>query len=180
MHYLGPQGSFTHQAAAGAAELLSGGPLGTGCTPQLIAVSDVPAIVAAVERGEAWGVVAWENNVEGYVVPNLDLLIDSRDAVGFVRVAVDIAFDAFARGPRIDLDGVRVSAHPHGPRRVARRLGRGHPVLAAGFRAACRPGIRARRCHALGRPGAMPAPLGRPLGRLCPPLADGLPAHRAE
>ena len=100
LHYLGPQGSFTHQAAAGAAELLSGGPLGTGCTPQLIAVSDVPAIVAAVERGEAWGVVAWENNVEGYVVPNLDLLIDSRDAVGFVRVAVDIAFDAFARGTR--------------------------------------------------------------------------------
>lgn len=140
LHYLGPQGSFTHQAAAGAAEMLSGGPLGTGCTPQLIAVSDVPAIVAAVERGEAWGVVAWENNVEGYVVPNLDLLIDSRDAVGFVRVAVDIAFDAFARGLRIDPDGVRVSAHPHGLAQCKGFIAEHHltAVPAASNAAACR------------------------------------------
>ena len=140
LHYLGPQGTFTHQAAAGAAELLSGGPLGAGQAPQLIAVSDVPTIMAAVERGEAWGVMAWENNVEGYVVPNLDLLIDSRDAVGFVRVAVDIAFDAFTRGPRIDPDGVRVGAHPHGLAQCKGFIAEHHltAVPAASNAAACR------------------------------------------
>ena len=140
LYYLGPQGSFTHQAAAGAAQLLSGGPLGAGQAPQLIAVSDVPTIMAAVERGEAWGVVAWENNVEGYVVPNLDLLIDSHDAVGFARIVVDIAFDAFTRGPRIEPDGAQVSAHPHGLAQCKGFIAEHHltAVPASSNAAACR------------------------------------------
>ena len=114
LYYLGPQGSFTHQAAASAAEWLADEPLRIGRSPELVAVSDVPAIMSAVERDEAWGVVAWENNVEGYVVPNLDLLIDSHDTVGFARIVVDIAFDAFTRGKGVVYEGARVSAHPHG------------------------------------------------------------------
>ena len=140
LHYLGPQGTFTHQAAAGAAELLSGGPLGAGQAPQLVAVSDVPTIMAAVERGEAWGVVAWESNVEGYVVPNLDLLIDSHDAVGFARIVVDIAFDAFTRGPRVEPDGAQVSAHPHGLAQCKGFIAEHHltAVPASSNAAACR------------------------------------------
>ena len=140
LHYVGPQGTFTHQAAAGAAELLSGGPLGAGQAPQLIAVSDVPTIMAAVERGEAWGVMAWENNVEGYVVPNLDLLIDSHDAVGFARIVVDIAFDAFTRGPRVEPDGAQVSAHPHGLAQCKGFIAEHHltAVPASSNAAACR------------------------------------------
>lgn len=140
LHYLGPQGSFTHQAAAVAAELLSGGPLGAGQAPQLIAVSDVPTIMAAVERGEVWGVMAWENNVEGYVVPNLDLLIDSHDAVGFARIVVDIAFDAFTRGPRVEPDGAQVSAHPHGLAQCKGFIAEHHltAVPASSNAAACR------------------------------------------
>lgn len=93
--YLGPQGTFTHQAAIEAARLLS--PAMGGDEPRLTAEADVPAILRAVESGEAWGVIAWENNVEGYVVPNLDALIDARDIVGFARVGVDISFDAFTK-----------------------------------------------------------------------------------
>lgn len=38
---------------------------------------------------------AWENNVEGFVVPNLDLMMDAADAAGFLRVGVNVRFDAF-------------------------------------------------------------------------------------
>ncbi|QOL33001.1 prephenate dehydratase [Bifidobacterium eulemuris] len=93
--YLGPEGTFTHQAAITAADMLAH--LFEGARPELIAAPDVPSIMRAVEAGESWGVIAWENNVEGYVVPNLDALIDARDIAGFARVGVDIAFDAFVR-----------------------------------------------------------------------------------
>ena len=116
--YLGPEGTFTHQAAIEAAGLLA--PV-LGGEPRLEALPDVPAIMSAVESGEAWGVIAWENNVEGYVVPNLDALIDAHDAVGFARVGVDVAFDAFVREPGTETDrsvaeynGAHVYAHSHG------------------------------------------------------------------
>ena len=115
--YLGPEGTFTHQAAIEAAGLLA--PV-LGGEPRLEALPDVPAIMSAVESGEAWGVIAWENNVEGYVVPNLDALIDAHDAVGFARVGVDVAFDAFVREPGTETDrsvaeynGAHVYAHSH-------------------------------------------------------------------
>ncbi|TPF97694.1 chorismate mutase [Bifidobacterium sp. UTCIF-39] len=105
LHYLGPQGSFTHQAASAAAELI---PDGGEC----IAEPNVTAIFNAVANGDGWGVVAWESNIEGYVVPNLDALIDAEDVAGFARVSVDVAFDALVRPGHGDLTVVR--AHPHG------------------------------------------------------------------
>lgn len=56
---------------------------------------DVPTILDAVQRRGDWGIIAWENNVEGYVVPNLDALIDADNVVGFARVGVNVSFDAF-------------------------------------------------------------------------------------
>ncbi|MBW3082373.1 prephenate dehydratase [Bifidobacterium phasiani] len=149
LHYLGPQGSFTHQAAAAAAAMLRDG---DGGEPALLAAADVPQIMDAVQRGEAWGVIAWENNVEGYVVPNLDMLIDARDAAGFARVGVDIAFDAFVRpdgdgmdgdgadGAEPAIDGAVVSAHAHGLAQCAGFIAehRLTPVPAASNAAACR------------------------------------------
>ncbi len=71
LFYLGPQGTFTHQAAVNASQALAHlEPEGF----ELVALDDVPQILEAVQQGKGWGVVAWENNVEGYVVPNLDAL----------------------------------------------------------------------------------------------------------
>lgn len=147
LYYLGPQGSFTHQAAVCAADALAGRIERAGDGgPRLTAAPDVPSIMAAVESGEAWGVVAWENNVEGYVVPNLDMLIDARDAAGFARVGVDIGFDAFVRrdtdetDASASVDGAVVSAHPHGLAQCRGFIAEHHlePVPAASNAAACR------------------------------------------
>lgn len=142
--YLGPEGTFTHQAAIEAAALLA--PM-LGGEPRLEALPDVPAIMCAVESGEAWGVIAWENNVEGYVVPNLDALIDAHDAVGFARVGVDVAFDAFVCEPSGDsvasvamYDGAHVYAHSHGLAQCKRFIAEHHliPEPASSNGAACR------------------------------------------
>ena len=72
LFYLGPEGTFTHQAAMTAADQFA-----TLGDFDIIALPDVPAIMQAVQSRQGWGVIAWENNVEGYVVPNLDALIDA-------------------------------------------------------------------------------------------------------
>ena len=91
LFYLGPEGTFTHQAAMTAADQFA-----TLGDFDLIALPDVPAIMQAVQSRQGWGVIAWENNVEGYVVPNLDALIDAPNAAGFARISVDVAFNAFS------------------------------------------------------------------------------------
>ena len=155
LFYLGPEGTFTHQAAMEAADQLAHAGAAEGF--DLKASDGVPAIMHAVETGEGWGVIAWENNVEGYVVPNLDALIDARDVAGFARVRVDVAFDAFtrhgddplaARADGGDVDDaaatgtttIPVSAHPHGLAQC-RRFIAAHgltPTPASSNAAACR------------------------------------------
>ena len=82
LYYLGPEGTFTQQAASEAARLLAAG---AAADVTWEPCADAASIVRAVGEGSGWGVVAWENNVEGYVVPNLDMLIDARDVAGFAR-----------------------------------------------------------------------------------------------
>ncbi|WEV72897.1 prephenate dehydratase domain-containing protein [Bifidobacterium sp. ESL0790] len=110
LYFLGPIGSFTHQAAVLAANAIA--ERRHGETMDLVPCDDVPSIIEAVEAGRGWGVIAWENNVEGYVMPNLDALIDAHDAAGVGRVGVDVAFDAFTREGSGALR--EVTAHPHG------------------------------------------------------------------
>ena len=158
LFYLGPEGTFTHQAAMEAADQLrpyvedadaesgvdAAGGGASGFT--LTALPDVPAIIDAVQSGRGWGVIAWENNVEGYVVPNLDALIDATDLAGFARVGVDVAFDAFAVAGDDPLSGqgggepVVVSAHPHGLAQCKRFIAehRLKAVPASSNAAACR------------------------------------------
>ena len=137
LFYLGPQGTFTHQAAVDASELLARlEPYGF----ELVPMDDVPQILDAAQRGDGWGVVAWENNVEGYVVPNLDALIDAKDLVGFARIGVNVSFDAYvAQGSDSDTAHV-ATAHPHGLAQCKRFIADRHLTArpASSNAAACR------------------------------------------
>ncbi|RBP98224.1 chorismate mutase [Bifidobacterium aemilianum] len=115
LNYLGPQGTFTHQAAIEASKVMEALSPEAIIAPQPL--DTVEEIMTAVQRGKGWGVIAWENNVEGYVVPNLDALIDAKDIAAFARVTINVAFDAFV----LDEAQVRnpggltqVCAHHHG------------------------------------------------------------------
>ena len=137
LFYLGPQGTFTHQAAVNASHMLA--PLATEGF-ELVPMDDVPQILEAAQNGEGWGIIAWENNVEGYVVPNLDALIDERDLVGFARVDVNVEFDAYVRAGT-DPDAARIAtAHSHGLAQCKRFIGQHHlkPRPASSNAAACR------------------------------------------
>lgn len=146
IYYLGPEGTFTHQAAIAAAEgLASHGEHDA----RLHACADVPQILRHVAAGEGLGVIAWENNVEGYVVPNLDMMIDATDVAAFMRVGVDVTFDAFVTPATVQNAQDRehilascsvVTAHPHGLaqcRAFAERHGL-RAVPASSNAAACR------------------------------------------
>ena len=86
----------------------------SGASVTLTPEPDVPTILDAVQRRGDWGIIAWENNVEGYVVPNLDALIDADNVVGFARVGVNVSFDAFTLPGASLADCRTVTAHPHG------------------------------------------------------------------
>lgn len=133
--YLGPAGSFTHQAARNAQSLLQS-QYGIEIT-ELIAVDNARDVMDCVEQGKSWGIFAWDNNIEGAVVPNWDMLVDAKQAAGVARVGITISFDAFVTPSSLSVpsslfsfsatdseransavlqsfDGATVTAHPHG------------------------------------------------------------------
>ena len=66
--FLGPEGTFSHLAARRI----------FGALGEFLAVSTIPEVFAAVERGEAdHGIVPVENTTEGIVTATLDTLIES-------------------------------------------------------------------------------------------------------
>lgn len=102
--YLGPEGTFTHQAAKAAA------PHGVSLDPLAI-VTDV---YDQVGSGEAqFGIVAIESSVEGYVVPSLDALVAATNVVAVDEVFVEVAFDAM-KTPGVEGPFTEVVSHPHG------------------------------------------------------------------
>ncbi|MCL2594932.1 MAG: prephenate dehydratase [Promicromonosporaceae bacterium] len=133
--FLGPEGTFTHQAAL---DWLAraGTRAPSGATVPMETVRQVHDAVASGTA--ARGVVAIENSIEGYVVPSVDALLGSADVVAVDAVALDISFDAFVRPSHGKLK--QAVAHPHGLAQVAEFVaGRGlTPLPASSNAAACR------------------------------------------
>ncbi len=99
--YLGPSGTFTHQAV-----------LALRPDADAIAVGSQAEALAAVEAGTAHhAVVPIDNSVNGVVVPTLDALLE-RPALSIVdSVVVAISFDAFTRDSAVTAQ--TVVSHPH-------------------------------------------------------------------
>lgn len=146
--YLGPDGSFSHAAALGAAARLVSA---SGDAPALVPLATVTDVYAAVAAGRApgaddaaapapvaTGVVAIESTVEGYVVASLDALVAAQDVVAVDELALDISFDAFVRPDATQ--ATEITAHPHGLAQCARYIATTGlvPVPATSNAAACR------------------------------------------
>ena len=100
--YLGPQGTFTEDAA-----------LLHDKTAQLIPFSGIPAVAVAVASGMAEeGVVAIENSLEGSVTDTLDLLIHESGV--FIRKELVLPIEHYLLvKPGTEVGGVKVLyAHP--------------------------------------------------------------------
>jgi prephenate dehydratase len=102
--YLGPEGTFTHQAARDFA----------GPDDELMPLRTAPAVVRAVDQGDAdAGVVAFENSLEGPVTANLDeILAATRVVLGGERILA-VSFCLF-RAAQDDGPLTGVVSHPFG------------------------------------------------------------------
>lgn len=147
--YLGPEGTFTHQAAVRWVRAQGAGPTTSltlagagadgGPDVELVPAPTVTDVYAGVASGELdHGIVAIENSVEGYVVPSLDAIVGSEDVVAVDEVVLEITFDAFVRPGHGEL--TEVTAHPHGLAQCQDFVVRSGavPVPASSNAAACR------------------------------------------
>lgn len=96
--YLGPEGTFSHQAAV----------LQFGSQVELAPMSHLEEVFAATERGEThFGVIPVENTIEGAVNPTYDALMESEVTI-CGEILVPIAQNLLSRSGR--LEDVRVVA----------------------------------------------------------------------
>jgi prephenate dehydratase len=102
--YLGPEGTFTHQAALDVA----------GPEDELVALRTAPEVVRAVEDGRAAaGVVAFENSLQGPVSENLDEILAGRRCLLAGERVLAISFALF-RAPSDDAPLIGVASHAFG------------------------------------------------------------------
>ena len=102
--YLGPEGTFTHQAARDLAST----------SDELRPLASASAVIQAVESGEVdGGVVAFENSLQGAVPANLDDLLDARSCLLAGERVLPVSFSLFRLpGDAEPLAGV--ISHPFG------------------------------------------------------------------
>ncbi|MDO9457955.1 prephenate dehydratase domain-containing protein [Nocardioides sp.] len=100
--YLGPSGTFTHQAVVALRP-----------DAEAVPVADAAEALGAVESGQAsYAVLPIDNSVNGVVVPTLDGLL-ARPGLSIVdSVVLPISFDAYSRDPSVPPHVV--VSHPHG------------------------------------------------------------------
>ena len=131
--YLGPQGTFTEQAARLLADRLggAGGDI-TGSDVELEPVAGVSTALNAVRRGTADAAcVALESSVEGAVPLTQDELTHGDPLMITAEAYVPITFDLLVR-PGTDLASIStVGAHPHGHAQIREWLARNLPAAEA-------------------------------------------------
>jgi prephenate dehydratase len=152
--YLGPEGTFTHQAALDVARSED------RLEPAATAVDVVRAVASGAAEG---GVVALENSLEGSVAENLDEILRSPGALLAGERVLPVSF-ALLRAPDDDGPLRAVTSHPFALAQCSSFLRAGglEPVEAASTAAACRD---------LGAPG---------LGALAPATAAAVYGLRVE
>jgi prephenate dehydratase len=137
--YLGPEGTFTEQAARALAERLDTGPAGAGV--QRDPVAGVSVALAAVRDGAADAAcVPLESSVEGAVPLTQDELTHGEPLLITAEAYIPITFDLLVR-PGTELTSIRtVGAHPHGHAQIrpwlAARLPSAETVMSASNAAA--------------------------------------------
>jgi prephenate dehydratase len=105
--YLGPEGTFAHQATA----LMRSGGASVETEPR----PTVVAVVEAVEDGECdLGLVPFESSVEGQVNLTVDVLVHDAERIQVCEeVVLDVTFGAYRR-PGDDTPVTAVASHPVG------------------------------------------------------------------
>jgi prephenate dehydratase len=102
--YLGPEGTFTHQAALDVA----------GPGDELVPMRTAPEVVRAVDDGRAAaGVVAFENSLQGPISENLDEILAGRQGLIAGERVIAVSFALF-RAPGDETPLVGVSSHRFG------------------------------------------------------------------
>ncbi len=115
--YLGPAGTFTHEATVGL----------FGTSEQLVPLSTIPLVLDAVSKGAStFGVVPIENSIQGEVTTTMDALIFDYDHIYVTgEYVVPVTFSAFQNATDYSLPTAVIS-HPHAIaqcRRYIERLG---------------------------------------------------------
>ena len=99
--FLGPQSTFTHQAAMQQ----------FGLSASLVPLKSIPAVFEEVERGRAhYGVIPVENSTEGVVNHTLDMFINS-DLKIIAEIMLEISHHLLSKSGRIDLI-TKIISHP--------------------------------------------------------------------
>lgn len=99
--YMGPEGTFSHQAALRQ----------FGSVTELVAAPSLGEVIRVVERGEAeFGVVPVENTTEGVVTATLDALVDTSLTL-CAELRMRVSHDLMAREGSV-ADVCRVASHP--------------------------------------------------------------------
>jgi prephenate dehydratase len=107
--FLGPEGTFAHQAVANSSRCTGDGPIATEPRPTVVSVLE------AVEDGQAdLGVVPFENSVEGQVNLTVDVLVHDSERIQVCEeVVLDVTFGAYRR-PGDANPAATVASHPVG------------------------------------------------------------------